>query len=726
MKKYSLVIRTVLLAAIMLLISVGFITRLAYLQIIVGPEEVAAASSTVVRTYTELASRGEIYDRTGKPLVTNSLGFAVELDYYEWDRINQNDVILQLCSMLSGADVEYADALPLTYDPPYRFTFIEGEDSNDEIRLRKFLSKQEDWPQNPDANTLFSLLCEKYGVEQDMLLADKRTIVGLRYYLDRYEFSAYNTPVRIASSVDMSIVSDITGQSLKMPGVTIQVDDERNYATIYAAHILGRVAPISAEEYAALKNDPVPYGMNDTLGKDGMEKALESYLRGIDGMRAVEVSRQTGAVVREYAVTPPEPGSHCYLTIDLDLQKVVEDALARGISTVREKGEKAKDKKGADIEGGAALGLDLNTGEVLALASYPTFDLSNYSAGFAENLANPLKPLFDRAVSGAYPPGSTFKMVTAVAGLEEGVITTSTKIRDQGIYTFYDDYQPRCWIYNQTHGTHGSINVSQALKYSCNYFFYDVGRQLTIERLNRYAAELGLGKKTGIELSGENPGNLDGPEARLVRGEEWYDGMTLSAAIGQAGQQLSPLQLAGYVATILNGGTRYRPHLLKSVVDYTGENTLLEQQPEVLSTMNLKDSTIKAVKEGMRGVVTDDGTASSYFKNFPMEVGGKTGSAETRAGRSAHGVFVSFAPYDDPQIVVVVIGEHAGTGGGMAPVCIEIYNHYFGLSVDAGMTAPAQPAAPVTQPATEPATQPVTQPVTEQTTEPAAEPTSAG
>ncbi|MBQ3091051.1 MAG: penicillin-binding protein, partial [Clostridia bacterium] len=399
-----------------------------------------------------------------------------------------------------------------------------------------------------------------------------------------------------------------------------------------------------------------------------------SHLHGIDGKETL-VTDITGEVVQRYVSTPPQPGDNCFLTIDLDLQEVAEQALAETIEGIRAKGAVSRTGTGADAEGGAVVVIDVDTGEILAMASYPTYSLETYRADYNEMLQDPLTPLLNRATMGLYPPGSTFKMVTSVAALEEGIITPRTQIRDLGRYTYWDDYQPRCWIYKDTGRTHGLINVSEALKYSCNYFYYEVGRVMGIDILKAWASRLGLGQKTGIEL-GEYPGQIASPETI----EDWQGGLVLQAAIGQSAHLFTPVQLANYVATIVNGGTRYQPHLLKKVMDYSLTETVEEIEPTVLDQIDLQESTIQAVKQGMRGVVTEDGTASSVFLNYPIEVGGKTGSAQTRSGRSAHGVFVSFAPYDDPEIAVCVVGEHAGSGGSVAPVCVAIYNEYFGLN----------------------------------------------
>ncbi|MBQ5760570.1 MAG: penicillin-binding protein A, partial [Clostridia bacterium] len=403
-------------------------------------------------------------------------------------------------------------------------------------------------------------------------------------------------------------------------------------------------------------------------------KALESYLHGTDGKETL-VTDITGKVVERYVSTEPDPGDNCFLTIDLELQEVAEQALAETIEGIRAKGAASRTGAGADAEGGAVVVIDVDTGEVLAMASYPTYNLATFNADYNALTDVPLTPMVNRATSGLYPPGSTFKMVTSVAALEEDIITPNTQIRDLGRYTYWDDYQPRCWIYKDSGRTHGLINVSEALKYSCNYFYYEVGRVMGIDKLVEWASRLGLGKKTGIEL-GDRAGQIASPETIV----DWEGGLVLQAAIGQSAHQFTPLQLANYVATIVNGGTRYQPHLLRKVMDYSLTETVEEIEPTVLDQIDLAPETIEAVKKGMRGVVTEDGTASSVFLNYPIEVGGKTGSAQTRSGRSAHGVFVSFAPYDKPEIAVCVVGEHAGSGGSVAPVCVAIYNEYFGLN----------------------------------------------
>ena len=670
MSKKQILIRTTALSAAMALIASVLCLRLVYLQLAKGDEyRETAARQTSVR-YTITASRGEILDRNGQAMVSNELSYAVKFDYFSWDREKQNDVILDTCAILTEGGVSHYDSLPISLSYPFEYTLGEGDGDYDQ--MEEFVLKKSDFESLPEASELLSWFVGRYDIDTSLPGDSQRLIAGVRYEMEIRQFSAY-APFTLASGADIDTVGHITQLYLELPGVFIEGESTRKYETESAAHILGRVDIIYADEYAELKDQG--YGINAILGKDGMEKTLEKYLRGIDGKQTVVMDINGGAT-EKYVSQEPQPGDNCYLTIDLDIQETAEKALAETIESIRARGQSSSSRQGADAEGGAVVVIDVNSGEILAMASYPTYSLATYKEDYASLRDNELSPLYNRAIQGLYPPGSTFKMVTAAAALETEIITPDTMITDLGRYTYYDDYQPRCWLYKDTGRTHGRINVSDAIKYSCNYFFYEVGRIMGIDTLVDYAHAFGLGQKAGIELSGEKPGQVASPDTV----EDWEGGLVLQAAIGQSAHQFTPLQLANYIATLVNGGTRYRPHLLKKVMDYSNTELLEETEPEVLDTIELSQSTVDAIKEGMRGVVTDDGTASSVFRNYPIAVGGKTGSAQTSSNRSAHGVFVSFAPYDEPEIAVCVIGEYAGSGGSVAPVAVAIYNEYFGLN----------------------------------------------
>ena len=707
--------------------------RLADLQLVNGAAYRQQAECTIVRTYSQPAARGEILDRYGRPLISNSLGFSISFDYFTWDEETQNETILRLCDIAEEAGLEYYDSLPVSAAAPFSYTFSSMEDEEAKKMRAFFEKKREDWkikiqrPQSPSqkewrkekdpmqqslngvilaanagspkaivrtlegtsASQLMNLLREQYKIGDGYTSAQVRRIAGVRYEMEQQEFSSWNNLYIFASQADVDTVALIKERSSLLPGVTITVENVRQYDTVYGAHVLGRVGKIWKEEYEELKGEG--YGMNAVLGKDGLEKAYESYLRGKDGKRSVETN-SAGDILAEREVEPAQPGANMVLTLDLDLQAAAEESLARNIEEIRRRNQ-GRRSGGWDAEGGAAVVIEVDTGGILACASYPAYNLSTFSADFQTLMDDPLKPMFNRAVSGAYPPGSTFKPVTALAALESGVVTTQTRIRDAGPYMFYasSGYTPACWIWNDRRGSHGNINISEALKYSCNYYFYEASRLMGIDTLNHYAKQLGLGQKTGVEIPGEVSGTLAGPESREARGgDPWMPGETLQAAIGQSEQQFTPIQMANYMATILNGGTHYQPHLLKQAVSYDYGEIVEDYQPVVLDQIDISPETIDAIKEGMRGVVTDDGTAASIFRNYPIAIGGKTGSAQTTGdrSRSAHGVFISFAPYDDPQIAVFVLVEHGGSGGNVAPIVRDIYDAYFGKQTDPSPVTP--------------------------------------
>ena len=503
------------------------------------------------------------------------------------------------------------------------------------------------------------------GLGQDQV----RDAAGVLYEQLLRTKGVNQTAYRFAADVNIDFISRV--KELSIPGVVIEATTTRQYHTTYAAHLLGRVAAIDPDEWtsyyktADIDGDGEPdYQMNDTVGKEGAERAFENYLRGSSGVRALE-RNTSGKVVSETWLTDPKPGNNVVLTIDLDLQGTVEDVLANSIPKLSSK----------EVEGAACVILDVNNGDVQASASYPTFSLATYGQDIAQNSSNPLKPLANRALTGTYPPGSTFKMVTAIAGLEEGIITPSTKILDKGAYTYYPGTPPKCWIYRQHGTTHGLVNVSEAIKVSCNYFFYDVGRRLGIDRLVDYATRFGLGQKTGIEL-GEKAGVMASREYTESRGQKWYDGNTLSVAIGQENSAFTPIQLANYIATLVNGGTRYSTHLLKEVKASDFTSVEYSYQPQVLSTIDIQPKNLEAVKAGMLAL-TSDGSVSRYFQNLGVKVGAKTGSAQISAQTESNAVFVCFAPYDKPEIAMAIVVEHGGSGSELGAMAADILSYYF-------------------------------------------------
>ncbi len=549
-------------------------------------------------------------------------------------------------------------------------------------------SQEEDSDALPTALELLGKMCEAWDIQGegaveedsgqtvpvlnigDMSAQDARDLAGILYELNLRSSGAYVANEYVyAQDVDIDFITQVKEHSLT--GVVIEPTTVRQYHTTYAAHLLGQVTPIysgEVEYYTSLDldGDGVPdYSLNDNVGRGGVEQAFESYLRGTSGVRTVE-RNTSGKIVSETWLEEPEPGDNVALTLDINLQAYVENTLATAIPQI--------DVDEA-VGGGACVILDVDTSEVLACASYPTFDPAKYNSNFNEYAADPLEPLYNRALQGTFAPGSTFKMVTAIAGLEEGLITPTTEIKDEGIYKYYSSPQPRCWIYNTNGGNHGSINVSEAIEVSCNYFFYEVGRELGIDTLVDYATRFGLGQKTGLELT-ESPGVMASPEYTESMGGTWYEGSVLSVAIGQESSQFTPIQLANYIATLVNGGSRNATHLLKEVKSSDFSQVLYAKQPELLSTIEIQDENLEAVKAGMLALTTK-GSVSQHFVDLPFRVGAKTGSAQVDGQVEANAVFVCFAPYNDPEVAMALVVQRGGSGSELGAMAADILSYYF-------------------------------------------------
>ncbi|MBO5340505.1 MAG: penicillin-binding protein [Oscillospiraceae bacterium] len=678
--------RTWSVVLIMGALLLGLGTVLYRTQIVNGAYYAEQSRHKIANIETVEASRGEITDACGRTLVGNRVSYQVTLDTSRMgDKENRNRILSELVQVCMQSDVEWTDSLPVSQSAPFKFTTqdvftyktsdAEGKSVWATTRLyklavdRKWIAAGQGAPADlPTAQELLEKMCVSFGLETDDL-EQARPVLGVLYELYLRSRDIYRTPYVFARDVDIDFVSRVKERGLA--GVTIEPVCVRQYSTDYAAHLLGRVGLMDADEWAYYKtvdldeDGSADYQMDDSVGKEGVEKVFESWLRGSAGTRSVELNTN-GKVVSEEWLKEPVAGSRVVLTLDLELQRAVEDTLARRIPALSSKA----------TQGAAAVVIDVKNGGVLASASYPTFQLATYSADYNENAANPLKPLYNRALLGTYAPGSTFKMVTGIAGLEEGIITPATQILDTGVYRYYTNNGPRCWIYNQSGGTHGQQTVADAIKNSCNIFFYDVGRRLGIEMLQEYAAMFGLGQKTGIELP-ESAGVMAGPEYTESMGGTWYPGNTLSVSIGQESSQFTPIQLANYVATLVNGGTHYATHLLKQVCSPDGTQVIYEYQPQVLGTLDLKQANLNAVKQGMLAL-TQEGSLARYFQNLGVKVGAKTGSAQVSAASSeSNAVLVCFAPYDDPQIALAIVAEKGGTGSELGAIAADIFRHYF-------------------------------------------------
>ena len=491
----------------------------------------------------------------------------------------------------------------------------------------------------------------------------------IRFDMEYRQFSRVE-PYTLARDVDTKLLTYVKERSILQ--VLVTEDAARTYVYDgYASHLLGTIGKIPAEKlYDYIEKG---YSGDAYVGISGAEAAYEDMLHGTDGTRAI-VEDQYGNLISETVVKEPVPGSDVRLTIDIDLQITAEDALADNIRLIREEADpKPGEHDGEDAHSGAVVALDPDTGALLAAASYPTYRLSDYIDNYAALAADENRPLYNRALLGTYTPGSTYKPGVAAAALSEGVITRNTVIVDKGIYDF-GDYHPRCWIYLRLGRTHGAQTVVEAIQNSCNYFFYEVGYRLGIDAIDKYSRVYGLGEPTGIELP-ESTGILAGPAYSESTGNVWNPGNTLQAAIGQSDNMFTPLQLSVYISTLLSGGTRYRAHMLRSVHAYPSGEVLSETAPEVMSAVELDAGIVATVKSAMKDVV-ESGSAARIFRGYDITVGGKTGTAQVGGDRSDNALFVGFAPYDAPKIVVTVAIEQGANGTDAAYTAKALYDTY--------------------------------------------------
>jgi len=636
--------------------------RLVDLQVVNGDAYLEESRLRLVKTSPVKAPRGEILDRNGRALVTNETVFAVRLyKIRDMDDVALNDLLLRLLEKVEADGVAVTDSFPLVN----RGFSLSGQ------ALSKWKERYSLSPE-ADKSVVMAHFAERYSIPAGLSEEVRRTLIGQRYEMEQTGFSE-ETAYTLAEGISHGLMTQLYEQKMDFPGIVIETSPVRRFVNgSTAAHFLGQTGKIYKEEYEQLREKN--YAMNDIIGKQGIERYLEDSLRGQDGLNRVEKSMD-GQSIRTEEEKAPKMGDNVVLTLDLPLQQSAEQALLDAIAYVREQSV-YEDGDGANAACGALAAIDVNTGEILAIASCPTYDPARFYEDYEVLNSDKNLPMFNRAIGGAYEPGSTFKMATALAGLEEGVITPSDTIIDEGIYRYYDDYQPACWIYRGTGTTHGEVNVSEALKHSCNYFFYDVGRRTTIEKMNTYAHLLGLGEATGIELTEEeNIGKLASPQQSEKDGEKWVPGDTLQYSIGQSKNLFTPLQLANYLSTNLNGGTRYKTHIVKAVRDSETGQLLQETKPTVLSEIEIAPENLKAILEGMRDVV-ELGTASTVFENFEVPVGGKTGTAEV-PGRADNAIFVGFAPYDNPTIAVCAVIEEGVHGANAARAVRDVLKTYF-------------------------------------------------
>lgn len=664
-----------IITIIVYIIGIILIVQLFNLQVVNGESYREQSNTRLSRIISIEAARGSILDRSGNELAGVRAQNNIELFKTNIGNEELNQAILKLVNLLNEYQISYTDTFPIKIEP-YEFTIKDEE-------LTKW-KKTYKIDENASPAEAFDEFKEKYEITTDNA-QDARKIISIRYKITTTGYSATKS-ITIAEDVSNEVVAQISERNSEFPGVNISTEAVRTYSSgTLAAHVIGYTRIISQEEYEANKET---YDMDDIIGKTGIEYMFEKYLKGTDGEKQVDMSVD-GTITGEYVTQNAVAGNDVVLTIDANLQKVTETSLENCINKIKSGGF----SETYDARGGAVVVMNVNTGEVLASASYPTYN-PEWFIGTLEtdkwNYMNDSKthPLLNKTIQAAYEPGSIFKMITAIAGLETGVITPKEQMYDTGIYKKYGE-EWKCWYYTDYHRGHGYVNVTQALQHSCNYFFYETGDRAGIDAIARYALHFGLGKKTGIEL----PSELSGTVASKENKKQWNPGDTLNAAIGQGDNNYTPMQIARYLSAIANGGTVVKPTLIKTIIkpdgtevpreeieNYTNEKLGIQNEDDGIT---INPENINIAKEGMRMATSEaGGTAYSIFKNFKVEVAGKTGSAEAGKDENdndvVHAWFVCFAPYENPEIAVVAMIENGGHGNYAAEIARDVLNQYFG------------------------------------------------
>lgn len=669
-KKFDPKARYISILCVFFALIIFYVVVLAKVQI-EGSKNVTDGSVAYTRTVTVSGLRGSIYDRNGVLLVGNATSYDVIMEYGAIPDTTRelNEAILDIMKVLeqTGASDKLScdDYFPFTGTYP-ELSYTEAvsySDTKEYEYLAQILSANKLDPHSTPAKDLADALVKKYKLSSYTEQEITKLLV-VRYEMERVKFGAYQ-PVVLATGLEQESVPYI--EEANIEGVTLKIGSERHYEYPgYASHILGRLGKIQAEDAEYYSEQGYP--LNAYVGSSGCEKAFEEYLRGQDGTMEISYDAQ-GNIIKKTYIKEPIGGYDVYLTIDIELQIAAEDALKETVESLEYS------------DSGAVVSLDPDTGEILVIASYPTYDLTQFeSIAYYNSLQNdPAKPLFDRALLGEYAPGSIYKIGSALAALEEGQISSSTLINCAGTYPYL--HKPTCLGVGGVNGMHGNINVIRAIGVSCNCFFYEIGYKMGIDSVTPYTSKLGLGVKSGIELP-ERLGSVAGSAFREQNAlTPWSQGDDLSAAIGQSDHTYTPLQIGVFMSSVVNGGNRYNAHLLHSVKKFYTKEVVYEYTPTVADSVALSGGTYDTLISGMRSVINSSSSLSSYFSSLDVSVGGKTGTAQV-SGKKDYALFSGFAPLNDPEIVSVCVIEQGVNGGNAAIPVSRIFKSFFEAEVE--------------------------------------------
>lgn len=666
--------RMLLLIAVACVIMGLYAMRLIFLQLVNGDDFKAKATNTTDYNFTVTAARGDIVDSAGRRIATTATSYNVVLNKLLMGDRDLDAMLQQIVELLRENGESWNDTLLIGQpDAAGRYAFTDDDSSASDQKQLADMKETLGLQQYATANDVMEMLVEKNEL-QGFSLEWQRVLAGIHYEMDRQAFSNVNNFV-MAENVSAATVATIKEHSLQLPGVEIVETSARSYdqSDIIPA-VLGRVGKITAEKWKVTdSNGQVTYplrekgyNMNDVLGISGLESVYEDELRGKDGVETI-TRNSDGVIVDTRLTTVPEPGHTVQLTIDSNFQRAVDKALAENIDMINRVYNTGTMKAAA----GAVVVLDVKDGSVMAASNYPSYDQNLYASNYSEYSSDPSLPLFNRALQGLYTPGSTFKPAVAVAALDSGLINQYSTVYCNGVYNYFKDYHPRC----TRHGHSGNIDVITAIKWSCNVFFYDVGRRLTSDVYDAYAYKLGLGQRTGVEV-GEALGRLT-----TKNDSNYTASLDVQAAIGQGNTVVTPIQLATYAATLANNGTRYRTHFVKAILDTNTGEVLSETKPEVMDVIEGTGNTFELVRQGMKQVPS---TISDKISSYPVPIACKTGTpqrSETYASGKHYlnAMMVAYLPADDPQIAIGITIEYGGYGARTGDLVVDIANAYFAL-----------------------------------------------
>lgn len=660
-----------------------FALKLYDLQIIEtgGKTDNQATFTTLTRVK---AARGDILDKNGNLLVSNRASYDLTINHYVLlSAKGTNENLLRLVKRCEETGIEYKEHFPISQERPFTYT-LEQQNPIWQGYFQTYLNFMEGLDSDITAPLLVEKLRDRYDIPAEWTDDEARKVIGLRYEMTlRQCVNSLSTYVFITDASDAELSAVV---ELNIPGMKVEASTVREYNTQYAAHILGYVGAMDAEQWEYYQNIP-GYDMDAEVGQDGLEAAYEEYLHGVDGWREDTVTTD-GTLVSSRYWSEPKAGSNVEVSIDLGIQMAAEDTMAQVIENLKKPTEDGKKKDGYDVEGGAFVAMDVKTGQILACGSYPSYDLSTFFDNYEELSKDPLKPLYNRALLATYPPGSTYKMNTLIAGMKANIIDSKTVIRDLGVFRKIKNYEYSCLQWTNYGGTHQDVHAAKALMVSCNYYFYELGYQLyryETDYMDETAKGLGLGEKTGVELPeyvGHRANAQTKAELHVGDDRAWYQGDSVLAAIGQSENRFTPIQLCAYTSALANKGNRYKATFMNRIVSSDYRTLLAENKPELMSHMDISDEIYATYCEGMYMVTQEDesfwGTAYSVFHDYPVKVAAKTGTAEIGIrGASDNGAFVCFAPLEDPQIAIAVYVEKGGHGSTLASIAKNMLDVYF-------------------------------------------------